>query len=323
MSAIESELRKVLYDFVNSRFTKSMLGEMLKSRGIKTGNRKDVMIKEILKFYSPDDLLEHSRVIKHLRWFERLILHVLLSGPKTKREIAEYELVRKVLSHRIPEAAFGIITSKFLDEKKARRYLLRRVDGLKKTHLLIAEKKDGRRIVYSIHPWFLPYFKEKLSGVNGKELVEEAYRYAKSSKSLLLMDMLAGEFWPEWRNSLNNFRKTIKELARVLRSGESHLRFGVPAIRISLIARQYYCEKKVELVCPYGEEETKEMLLGREIHKKLLEGTEKINMESLWAKISAGMLVKVREMPLIAKYGDIFLIGMPDMVIFKGGKQKP
>jgi len=40
------------------------------------------------------------------------------------------------------------------------------VDGLKKAHLLIAEKKNSGKMVYSVHPWFLPYFREKLSEVN-------------------------------------------------------------------------------------------------------------------------------------------------------------
>jgi len=95
MSIIESLLRRVLYNFMNARFTKSMLKEMLENKAIKVEDRKDVMIKKVLEFYFPTELLKHSKVIKHLRWFERLILHVLLSGPKTKREIAENELVRK------------------------------------------------------------------------------------------------------------------------------------------------------------------------------------------------------------------------------------
>jgi len=71
-----------------------------------------------------------------------------------------------VLSHEIPEAAFGLITSRVLNEREARRYLVRKVDGLEKAHLLIAEKKNSGKMVYSIHPWFLPYFGEKLSEVN-------------------------------------------------------------------------------------------------------------------------------------------------------------
>jgi len=109
---------------MNARFTKPMLKEMLENKAIKVEDRKDVMIRKVLEFYSPSELLKHSKVIKHLRWFERLILHVLLSGPKTKSEIAENELVRKVLSHKIPEAAFGLITSRILNEREARRYLV-------------------------------------------------------------------------------------------------------------------------------------------------------------------------------------------------------
>jgi len=299
-----------------------MLKEMLENKAIKVEDRKDMMIKKVLEFYSPGELLKHSKVIKHLRWFERLILHVLLSGPKTKSEIAKHDLVRKVLSHKIPEAAFGFITSRVLNEKEARRYLIRKVDGLKKAHLLIAEKKNSRKMIYSIHPWFLPYFKEKLSEVNEIDLVREAYKSAEASKRLLLMNTLAGKFWPEWRSSLKNFEETIKELIKKLRGEKSRLRFGIHAIPVSSIAEQYYCERKVELAYLYGEEETEEMLLGREAHEKLLEGTEKIRIESLWAKISTGLPIIVREMPLAAKYKNVFLIGVSDAIFFKDGEAK-
>lgn len=322
MSAIKTGLKKVLYDFVNARFTKSMLREMLRNVGVEAEGRKDEMIVKVLKFYAPSELLARSKIIEYLRWFERLILYVLLSGPKIKGEIAKHELVRKVLSHGIPEAAFGIITSKSLDEVEARRYLLRKVDGLKKAHLLIYEKRSDGRLVYSIHPWFLPYFKEKLLNVNEEDLVEEAYKYARSSRALPLMDMLVGKFWPEWQSSLNNFRETIGELIKVSRGRESQLRFGVSVIPVSLIAEQYYCEKKVEFAYLYGEEKKSEMLLGKEAHEKLLEGTEKVKMKSLWVKVSSGLPVIVREMPLIAKYGDVFLTGLADVVIFKDGEAK-
>ncbi len=103
---------------------------------------------------------------------------------------------------------------------------------------------------------------------------------------------------------------------------ESQLRFEVPAIPVSSIAEQYYCEKKVELAYKYGEEETKEILIGREAHEILLQGTIKTKMESLWAEISSGLQVTVREMLLIGKYKGVFLMGIPDAVIFKEGEAK-
>jgi len=228
---------------------------------------------------------------------------------------------KKILSHKIPEAAFGIITPRILREKEAKTYLSRKINGLRKKHILITEK-EGRNLVYSIHPWFLSYFQQKLSEINEKDLRKEIYRSAESSIRLLRRDVFVGRYWPEWRDSLNNFQRMIKELIDRTRNFKSKLRFEVQAIPASSIAKQYYCEKKVELAYEYGEEETKEILLGREAHEKLLEGTIKTKMEFLWAEISSGLQVKVREMPLLGKYKDIYLIGMPDAVIFKDGEAK-
>jgi len=316
-----SKYRDVLYDFVNGRFTKSQLQDLCKNKGVKVEGKKENFVRKVIELYSPSELIEYSKIFEHFRWHEKLILSILLSGPKTKEEIVRHEITQKVLSHRIPEAAFGIITSRILEEKEARKYLSQKVDGLKKKHILITEKK-GRKLVYSIHPWFLPYFQQKLLEINEKELIKEIYRSAESSKRLLIMGMLVGRCWHEWRNSLNNFEEIIKELIESAEKAKSQLRFGVPAIPAASIAEQYYCEKKVELAYEYGEEETKEILLGREAHEKLLEGTRKAKMESLWAEISSGLQVTVREMPLIGKYKDLFLIGVPDAVIFKDGEAK-
>lgn len=141
-----------------------------------------------------------------------------------------------MLSQKIPEASFGIMTPRVLDIEESRRYLTRKVEGLRKKHILVTEKR-GRKVVYSIHPWFLPYFKEKLTGINEKKLVEEAYRSAKLSKRLLMMEPSPGICWPEWRESLNNFKGLLKELIESVKKVESHLRFGVYAIPVPLALR--------------------------------------------------------------------------------------
>ncbi|MHA1712377.1 MAG: PD-(D/E)XK nuclease family protein [Candidatus Freyarchaeota archaeon] len=91
---------------------------------------------------------------------------------------------------------------------------------------------------------------------------------------------------------------------------------------MSEIADQYYCEKKVELTRRYGREATPEMLLGREAHEKLLEGTIKIKMEKLWKQIAYGLPVMVREMLLLGKYKDVIIMGIADGVYFEEGVPK-
>jgi len=294
---------------------------MCRKRGVKAKGRKENLIRKVIELYSPDELIGHSKIFEHLRWYEKLILFTLLSGSKTKEEIIKHEMTQRILSHKIPEAAFGIITRRILQEKEAKTYLSRKINGLRKKHILITEKQ-GRNLVYSIHPWVLSYFQQKLSEINEEDLIKEIYRSAESSIRFLRRDIFVGRCWHEWRDSLNNFKKVIKELIDRTRNFKSQLRFEVQAIPASSIAKQYYCEKKVELAYKHGEEETKEILLGREAHEKLLEGTIKTKMESLWAEISSGLQVTVREMPLIGKYKDIFLMGIPDAVIFKDGEAK-
>jgi len=321
MSSLKSKYMEVLCAFVNARFTKSQLQDMCRKRGVKVKEGKKNLIRKVIELYSPIELFRYSKILEHLRWYEKLILFTLLSGSKTREEIIKHEITQKILSHKIPEAAFGIITPRILQEKEAKIYLSRKINGLRKKHILITEKQD-RNLVYSIHPWFLPYLQQKLSEINEKDLIREIYRSAESSIRLLRGDIFVGRYWREWRDSLNNFKKMIKELIDRTRNFKSQLRFEVQAIPVSSIAEQYYCEKKVELAYMYGEEETKEILLGREAHEKLLEGTVKTKMESLWAEISSGLQVTVREMPLIGKYKDIYLIGIPDAVIFKDGEAK-
>ena len=317
----EKELREALYDFINRCFTKAELKELCRSKGVSAEGNKSFIIEKVLALYSPCELLEYSEVLRRLRWYEKLILYTLLSGAKSKSEIVKHELVSRILAHKIPEAAFGVITSKMLDEKEARRYISRKVDGLRKKHILISEKR-GRKLIYSIHPWFLEYFQQNLVKIDEKQILKEAYTFAESSIRFVATHLLAGRFWPEWKKSLHNFRKTIKELIEIIKNQKSKLRFGAHLVPASSIAEQYYCEKKVELAYMFGEVETEDKITGRENHEKLLQETVRIKAEELWAEISSGAPVVVREMFLIGKYGDVFVAGRPDAIYFKDGDAK-
>ena len=311
----------VFQAFVNARFTRRQLYKLCKEKGVDVKGNKEVVIAKVMELYSPEELVEASGILQWLRWHEMLILSILLSGPKTTKEIVEHKLVKRVLSQGVPEAAFGIITPKNLNQREAGGYLSRKVNGLKKKHLLLMKKK-GRNGIYSIHPWFLPYLKKKLPPPNEKEITKQIKEEARSAMLFFLKQFPPYVFWATWKDSLERFERLISELREKMEKGESDLRFNVPAVPVSSIAGQYYCEKKVELVQKYGREATQEMMLGREAHEKLLEGAIKIKREKVWRQIAHGLPSMVREMPLLGKYKDVILIGIADGVYFGGGVPK-
>jgi len=51
------------------------------------------------------------------------------------------------------------------------------------------------------------------------------------------MNLLVGRYWHEWRNSLNNFEETIKELIENEKKAKNQLRFGIHVIPVSSIAK--------------------------------------------------------------------------------------
>lgn len=317
----QSNLEAIFQAFVNGRFTKKQLRKLCKEKGVNVEGKKETFVAKVMELYSSEELAEASEIIQLLCWHERLILSILLSGPKTKREILEHELIQKVFSQGVPEVAFGTITSKILNQREARRHLSRKVSGLKKKHLLLM-KKRGRSGTYSIHPWFLPYFKEKLPLPSEEEIMRQIREEARRTMQFFLKQFPPPAFWTTWKDSLKKFEGLISELAEKVEKGEDELRFSLPAIAASSIANQYYCEKKVELTQRYGREETPEMRLGTEAHEKLLEGTIKTERAKVWRRIASGRPTMVREMPLLGKYKDMLLMGTADGIYFDEGMPK-
>ena len=319
--SVQSHLKDVFQDFVNGRFTKSQLKKMCNTKGVSIDGNKETLSAKVIELYSPEELADASRFMEFLRWHERLILSILLSGARTKVEILEHELVKKVFSRGVPEAAFGTITPKILNQRESQEYLSRKVNGLKKKHLLLTMKK-GRILVYSIHPWFLSYFKKNLPLPSEGEVIEQIQEHARKNMEFFFTEFPPTILWKTWEDSLKLVQGVISELAEKVEKGKADLRFGLPAVAASSIAAQYYCEKKVELGQTLGREETPEMRLGIEAHERLLEGTIKTKRERVWRHIASGVATMVREMLLLGKYKDIIIGGVADGIYFDEGTPK-
>ena len=122
----------------------------------------------------------------------------------------------------------------------------------------------------------------------------------------------------ESKKQLETFVSLLKEF-KTNREQGGLLRFERSAIVASDVATQFYCEKKVEMQYVYGKVETESKNLGTEAHATLAQGSGKVNREKLWEKIYSGKPVFALEMFLLSKYGDAFLAGKPDSVLFRSG----
>ena len=152
--------------FVNTHFTKSQLKKMVERKGIKIKGKKELFVQKVIELYSTPELLECSKILDHLYWYDKLILSALLSGPKTKEEIIKQELTQRILSHGIPKAAFDTIAPGTLTKKEAEAYLSQKINRLRRKHLLIAEKQ-GKRLIFLIPPWFVFFILQKVA-ISGK-----------------------------------------------------------------------------------------------------------------------------------------------------------
>jgi len=110
----------------------------------------------------------------------------------------------------------------------------------------------------------------------------------------------------------------LQQLKEAHEKGE-YLRFNQPCLKASVIAEQFYCEKKVEMEHLHGRIETETKLQGSEGHESLLVDSVEVERSEILQKIFSDEPVIVHEMPLLAKYGDVILAGQPDAIIFKDG----
>lgn len=69
----------------------------------------------------------------------------------------------------------------------------------------------------------------------------------------------------------------------------------------------------------HGDIENESKTLGTEGHKRLLQGSTEIRIETLWKEIYGEKPILVLEMLLLAKYQDVMLAGRPDSILFISG----
>jgi hypothetical protein len=93
---------------------------MCKTKGVGIDGDKETLTAKVIELYSLEELADASRFVEFLRWHERLILSILLSGARTKVEIFEHKLVKKVFSREVPEAAFGTMPLRYSTKGKAK-----------------------------------------------------------------------------------------------------------------------------------------------------------------------------------------------------------
>jgi CRISPR/Cas system-associated exonuclease Cas4 (RecB family) len=98
------------------------------------------------------------------------------------------------------------------------------------------------------------------------------------------------------------------------------LRFDKQILFVNEIAAQYFCEKKVDMLYSYGRVETESKDRGTAAHEKLVEDSEKVSIEKVWEEIHLDKPVEVHEMPLMAEYEGLPIMGRPDCVLFDKGE---
>lgn len=123
---------------------------------------------------------------------------------------------------------------------------------------------------------------------------------------------------PEWQVKYNTQLSIFGEI----KENENLLRFDSRYIKISDIADQYYCEKKVELRYIHGDVETEEKLLGREGHDELAKEFVKIERQEGWKHMFTAPYFLISEFLFLAKYKDLYLMFQPDQVLFIDGVPK-
>jgi CRISPR/Cas system-associated exonuclease Cas4 (RecB family) len=123
----------------------------------------------------------------------------------------------------------------------------------------------------------------------------------------------------KWEKHFREFKSQRRELVEEVSGRKPDLRFECAFVRASDVAQQYFCEKKVEMQYIYGRVETEAKSLGIEAHENLLADTTEIEAAKLWQEIYGKAPVTVHEMPLMAKFKNIILVGVPDSVLYVNG----
>ena len=119
-------------------------------------------------------------------------------------------------------------------------------------------------------------------------------------------------------SAVSNMDSLIKQLSES-ESFSGGLRFNQQVLRASVIAEQFYCEKKIEMKQLFGRVETESKQQGSEGHESLLWNTVEVKRDEIFREIFSCAPVTVHEMSLIARYREVILAGQPDAIMFKDG----
>ncbi len=112
-----------------------------------------------------------------------------------------------------------------------------------------------------------------------------------------------------WKERLASFESLLEE---------QRFRHGIGAIPASSIGTQFFCEMKVEQGYLHEEIKTEEKTEGEALHEQLLP-MRRTTREKLLGDIEMGKLV-VASFAMAARARDLVLVGVPDAVVFQGGR---
>ncbi|NIQ06712.1 MAG: hypothetical protein GWO20_13575 [Candidatus Korarchaeota archaeon] len=118
-----------------------------------------------------------------------------------------------------------------------------------------------------------------------------------------------------WQKRLRNMSEFLEQMKKK----DYGLLHDYQAVGPSTIARQFFCERKVDFRCKHGEIHTEEKQLGAEIHDAQLIGTKHISTEELIKSIEQKWVLIVHELPLSAEIKGFPVRGRVDTVIFFQG----
>lgn len=127
----------------------------------------------------------------------------------------------------------------------------------------------------------------------------------------------------------------LKEHKKLIPMNEPFLKYRSKGLKVSELAQQLWCEKKVELELIYGKEETPEMIKGSERHKELFEEITpvlEVQLETwideifvrcyqMWSLSCKVLNEKIaREVPIYGKVGIMVIKGVIDELTIRDGK---
>lgn len=114
----------------------------------------------------------------------------------------------------------------------------------------------------------------------------------------------------QWENSLNNYKELLKR--------DQSFRHGISMVPTSGIARQYYCEQKVEMEYLHGEIETEAKTEGEMLHERLVQ-MRKTSLNDLIKSIKKRKIL-IASFLILARFSNLIIAGVPDALVFLKGR---